>query len=74
VIELIHASVLPGVREAREMRLFVMIIMMDLRLKFRQLHQKYFKTSIVQVHVHIKNSGLKSDHLGSNSISTIYKL
>lgn len=57
-------------REASQMRLFVMIIMMDLGLKFRQIHQKDFKISVMQVYFHFKNSGLKSDHLGSNSIST----
>lgn len=67
----LSGSMLGFAKSEREVRLFVMIIMMDL-MKFRLIHQKYFKNSIMKIYFHIKNSGLKLNRLGSNSISTIY--
>lgn len=46
-------------REARQMGWFVMIIMMDHGLRFRQIHQKDVRISVIQVDFHIKNTGLK---------------
>lgn len=51
-----------------------MIIMMDHGLKLgRGSHQEDFKTAIMQVYFHVRDSVLWSDHLGSNLVSAVYE-